>query len=598
MVRVRRLAPQIDPLRSGMAKLRRPPTQLLPDERMGSLAAGEPAAGTAWSAATVIIMVGIVARGIRVGFGGQPVLHGLDVTVGDGTRLGLVGPNGAGKTTLLRVLAGELAPEAGTVSAVGTVGHLPQEADRRAGETLLAYLARRTGTAAADAELQAAANALDGGGAAEAERYDAALQRWLDLGGADLETRAAEVVDDLGLGTAALTLETTALSGGQMARGQLAAILLSRFDVLLLDEPTNDLDLDGLERLERFVAGLAGALVVISHDREFLSRCITDVLELDPANRTAKAFAGGYDAYLEERERHRRHRREAYEKAAGQRQELVERVQSAREQSVRGALRAKHRAKDNDRIGRSMKIEAATKGAQKVRALETRLRHIEEKGIEEPRKEWELRLELPPAARSGDVVASLRGAVVRRGAFTLGPVDLDLRWADRVAITGPNGGGKTTLLQLLLGRLPAEEGTVALGRGVVVGELDQVRADFAGPSTVVEVLVDATGLAPVAARTLLAKFGLGAEHVTRPAASLSPGERTRAGLALLMARETNCLVLDEPTNHLDLPAIEQLEEALETYTGTLLLVSHDRRLLDAVSVTRTVRVEGGRVTEA
>jgi ATPase subunit of ABC transporter with duplicated ATPase domains len=382
-----------------------------------------------------------------------------------------------------------------------------------------------------------------------------------------------------------------------MARASLAAILLSRHDVLLLDEPTNDLDLDGLARLEAFVADLRGALVLVSHDREFLSRTITAVLELDPANKTAVVFAGGYDAYLEEREIARAQRRAAYEKASDTREALAGRVQAAREQSVRGAFRAKHRAKDGDRVAKGAKLEAATKGAQRVRSLETRLRHLDEEGITEPRKEWELRLELPAAPRSGDVVAALRGAVVRRGAFTLGPVDLDVRYGDRIAILGPNGGGKTTLLSLLLGRLEPVEGTASLGRGVVVGELDQVRREVTGDATVVDVLTATTEMEVADARTLLAKFGIGAVHVTRPAASLSPGERTRAMLALLMARATNCLVLDEPTNHLDLPAIEQLEGALGDYAGTLLLVSHDRRLLEAVPVTRTLHVADGHVTE-
>jgi ATPase subunit of ABC transporter with duplicated ATPase domains len=544
-------------------------------------------------------MAGIVARGVQVGFGGQQVLHGLDVTVAQGMRLGLVGPNGAGKSTLLRVLAGELIPKEGAVSVVGTVGHLTQEPGRAAhgGESLLAALARQTGTAAADDELQAAAAALDGGGEDAAERYDIALHRWMDLGGADLEARAAAVIEDLGLGAHALALDTTALSGGQLARASLAAILLSRHDVLLLDEPTNDLDLDGLARLERYVADWRGAMVVVSHDRAFLSATITDVLELDPANRTAQLFSGGYDAFLHEREVARRQRREAYEKSAGTREALQQRVQSAREQSVRGAFRAKHRAPDGDRAAKGARLEAATKGAQRVRSLETRLRHLDAAGVEEPRKEWRLRLELPAAPRSGDVVASLRGAVVRRGDFTLGPVDLDLRWADRVAILGPNGGGKTTLLAALLGGLQVDEGRAQLGRGVIVGELDQVRRDFAVPGTVVDVVSEGTGMKPGEVRTLLAKFGLAGAHVARPSASLSPGERTRAGLALLMARATNCLVLDEPTNHLDLPAIEQLEEALADYAGTLLLVSHDRRLLEAVPVTRTLHVAAGVLTE-
>jgi ATPase subunit of ABC transporter with duplicated ATPase domains len=539
----------------------------------------------------------LTARGIKVAFGATEVLHGVDVTVGEGQRVGLVGPNGAGKSTLLRVLAGELEPDKGTVSATGTVGLLPQEPDRLLGETLLGYLGRRTGVADAEAAMHAAADALGSDDAAAAEIYDRALHRWLDLGGADFDARATETVTSLGLAAGSLDVETAGLSGGQMARGALAAVLLSRFDVLLLDEPTNDLDLDGLARLEDFVLARRGGLAVVSHDREFLARTITDVLDLDPYNKVSRQFSGGWEAYLEERAVSRRHAREQYDEYAEKRGELRDRVQAAREQSVRGAVRAKRKAPDNDRAARGARIEAATAGAAKVRSLETRLARLDAEAVAEPRKEWQLRLDLPIAARSGDLVATLNHAVVRLGDFTLGPVDLDVRWADRVAILGPNGGGKTTLLHALLGRLPLTEGASSIGPGVVVGELDQVRREFSGGPTVTDVLQEGAGLLPEEARTLLAKFGLKAGHVERPAASLSPGERTRAGLALLMARQTNCLVLDEPTNHLDLPAIEQLEQALSTYRGTILLVSHDRRLLEAVPTSRTIHVEAGRLTE-
>ncbi len=542
-------------------------------------------------------MTTLVARGVTASYGGLPVLHGVDVVVSPGSRIGLLGPNGAGKTTLLKVLAGELRPDGGRVSATGTIGHLPQEPDRRPRETLLEYLGRRSGVSAADEVLQAAAAGLTDSSDAAATAYDVALQRWLDLGGADLDVRADQLCADLGLGGDLLHVETAGLSGGQMARASLAAVLLSRFDVLLLDEPTNDLDLDGLSRLEQFVSGLRGGLVVVSHDREFLSRTITGVLELDPYNKASREFAGGWDAYLDERAVARRHAREQYEAYADKRGELAGRVQSTREMSVRGALRAKNKAPDGDRVGRGARIEAATSAASKVRSLESRLAHLDADAVEEPRKEWELRIELPAAPRSGAVVATLRSAVVRRLSFTLGPVDLDLRWADRVAVLGPNGGGKTTLLQALLGRLPLSEGTATLGGGVIVGELDQVRREFSTETTVVDVLGAATDLPPEEVRTLLAKFGLKGPHVARPAASLSPGERTRAGLALLMARGTNCLVLDEPTNHLDLAAIEQLEAALTSYDGTLLLVSHDRRLLEAVPTTRTLQVVDGAVGE-
>jgi ATPase subunit of ABC transporter with duplicated ATPase domains len=272
-------------------------------------------------------------------------------------------------------------------------------------------------------------------------------------------------------------------------------------------------------------------------------------------------------------------------------------MQAAREQSVRGALRAKRKVPDNDRSARGARIEAATSGAAKVRSLETRLARLDAEAVTEPRKVWDLRIELPSAPRSGEIVATLTNAVVVRGDFTLGPVNLDVRWADRIAVLGPNGGGKTTLLQALLGHLALTSGSAVLGPGVVVGELDQVRREFAGGQTVVDVLAEATQLVPEEARTLLAKFGLRAAHVERAADSLSPGERTRAGLALLMARQTNCLVLDEPTNHLDMPAIEQLEQAVAGYTGTLLLVSHDRRLLEAVPTERRLHVAHGRVRE-
>ncbi len=218
--------------------------------------------------------------------------------------------------------------------------------------------------------------------------------------------------------------------------------------------------------------------------------------------------------------------------------------------------------------------------------------------VEEPRKEWQLRMSIATAPRSGAVVAVARAAVVRRGDFVLGPVDLQLDWQDRVAVTGPNGSGKSTLLALLLGRVAADEGGASLGSGVLVGEVDQARAAFEGDVPVGDAFArEVPEWTTADVRTLLAKFGLAGHQVGRPASSLSPGERTRAALALLQARGVNLLVLDEPTNHLDLPAIEQLEQAMESFDGTILLVTHDRRMLDTVRLTRRWHVEDGRVSE-
>jgi ATPase subunit of ABC transporter with duplicated ATPase domains len=539
------------------------------------------------------------ATGLAAGHGARALFADLDLVVGPGDVIGLVGANGAGKSTLLRLLAGEQEPEAGSVMlspANASVGHLPQEPERRSGETVAGFVARRTGVAAAEAAMEDAAHALADAAPGADDRYAVALETWLALGGADLQERSAATVASLGLGVD-LDTPMTSLSGGQAARAGLAALLLSRYDVLLLDEPTNDLDLDGLERLEQFVSGLRSPAVIISHDREFLARTVTRVVELDLAQQQVGVYEGGYDNYLAERVVARRHAREAYEDYAGTRERLEQRAVTQRNWMTVGVRNARRKKTDNDKFIPAFRAESAEKQAAKARQTERMIERLEV--VEEPRKEWELRMTIAAAPRSGSVVASASRAVVRRGDFTLGPVDVQVDWADRVVITGANGSGKTTLLGLLLGTLPADEGTAGLGSSVRLGEVDQARGLFLGPLPLARAFGEALPDWPDAeVRTLLAKFGLGAEHVHRPAESLSPGERTRAALALLQAREVNLLVLDEPTNHLDLPAIEQLEQALDSFGGTVLLVTHDRRMLADVHATRHWHVQDGRVTES
>ncbi len=392
----------------------------------------------------------------------------------------------------------------------------------------------------------------------------------------------------------------TALSGGQAARAGLAALLLSRYDVLLLDEPTNDLDLDGLARLERFVQELRSPAVIVSHDREFLARTVTKTVELDRAQQQIGVYAGGYESYLAEREIARRHAREAYEDYDDRLSGLRERMVTQRNWASQGVRNARKKQNDErDKHVKNFAKDSSEKQAAKVRQSERAIERLERDAVEEPRKEWELRMTIAAAPRSGTVVASASDAVVRRGGFTLGPIDVQVGWADRIAITGPNGSGKTTLLGMLLGRIPVDAGSAGLGAGVRVGEIDQARGLFLGPASLARAFGDAVpDLAESEVRTLLAKFGLGGDNASRPAESLSPGERTRAALALLQARGVNLLVLDEPTNHLDLPAIEQLEQALDGFGGTVLLITHDRRMLDTVRTTRRWELANGRLTES
>ena len=541
----------------------------------------------------------LLARDLAAGHADKTLFSGLDLVVAPGDVVGLVGVNGAGKSTLLRLLAGLEVPQSGRVSLSppdATVGYLPQEVERPAGETVAGHLARRTGVAAADAALETATTALTAGEAGADDAYSVALERWLALGGADLEERTGAMLAELGLAVDP-TMPMTGLSGGQAARVGLAALLLSRFDVLLLDEPTNDLDLDGLARLERFVTGQRVGMVVVSHDREFLARCVTSVVELDLAQQRVGVFGGGYESYLAERETARRHAREAFEEYADRKSGLEERGRMQRAWMDVGVRKAAAKKKDNDKIGRNFRVEQTEKQAAKARQTDRMIERLPE--VAEPRKEWELQYTIAAAPRSGSVVAVARDVVVRRGDFTLGPVNLQVDVGDRIGVTGPNGGGKSTLLAVLLERLPPAQGSARLGSSVAVGEVDQARGLLLGPDTLLRTFSDLVPDWPESeVRTLLAKFGLKSEHVLRSAISLSPGERTRAALALLQARGVNLLVLDEPTNHLDLAAIEQLEAALEEYTGTLLLVTHDRRMLESVSLNRRWQVEAGVVTEA
>ena len=540
-------------------------------------------------------MTELHARSITVSRGPLIVLQSVDVTLTSTRRVGIVGPNGVGKSTLLGALAGIVPIDDGIIRLTppnATVGYLRQEQERSPTETVTELLARRTGVAGATAALTAATMALAAGDDGADDTYSTALDRWLALGSADLESRIGSVWADLGLDARLLDQPTASLSGGEVARVGLAALSLSRFDVYLLDEPTNDLDLDGLERLERWIDELNAAVALVSHDRTFLGRTVTHVVELDEFSHTATEFGGGWAGYLDELENVRRHAWERYEVFESQRNQLARRAQQQREWASQGLSKLR-KSDEPDKNIRSFKLnqteQLAGKAARTARAIE-RL-----EVVDKPREPWQLRLTIPSPGRSGDVVVRLTAAVVDRGDFRLGPIDLTITFGERIALVGSNGSGKTTLLDTVLGRHELAGGQRWFGSSVVVGEVEQARLQLTGAASVLHSFIAATGWTTTDSRTLLAKFGLVADHVERAASSLSPGERTRASLALLMANGANLLVLDEPTNHLDLPAIEQLETALAGFVGTVLLVTHDRSLLENVALTRRVTVAGGRI---
>ena len=431
------------------------------------------------------------------------------------------------------VLLGEEEPDAGRIGRAPAgllVGYLAQERDLAPGEPLLRYLARRTGVTAAEAELDRLTERL-AEDPYEVGRYTEALERFLALGGDDLEARARAVCGELGLG-ARLDRPVAELSGGEAGRAALGAILLARFDVFLLDEPTNDLDLEGLARLESFLRDLPGGVVVISHDRAFLDVTVTRVAELQPGTHQLREWAGGWSEYEAARDAARARAYDAFERGQERRRDVATLLARRRTEARAGGAQA-------DRRGTHALMT-------KVRQAERALERVDAPG--KPFEPWELQLALDAGNRAGDLVVALRGAVAERpdAGFRIGPIDLDVASGERLVVTGANGTGKSTLLAALLGELPLAAGDRLVGRQTVIGTIDQRRAAYRGDEPLLDAFRARAGLVPEDARTLLAKFGLGSDHVGRPAGSLSPGERTRAQLAELQARHVNLLVLDGP----------------------------------------------------
>jgi len=318
--------------------------------------------------------------------------------------------------------------------------------------------------------------------------------------------------------------------------------------------------------------------VLVSHDRAFLDRTITRVVEIEAETRRVHEYAGTWSAYEAARARARAQHEAAYADYLDEKDRYSTLLATRRREahSLGGERKLARQTGGSDR-----RATNALRG--KVNQAKNHLERLEE--VEKPWTPWRLEMQFAAAPPTG-AIAELAGAVVEVGSFRLGPVDLELHFSDRLAVVGANGAGKTTLIRALVGDLPLASGSRRVGAAVVFGELTQARDLFQG--VLLDDVTSLSGLTATDARTLLARFALGADDIGRPASSLSPGERTRAALALLSARGVNCLILDEPTNHLDLEAIEELETALQTYEGCLIVVSHDRRFLERLDVSRTI----------
>jgi len=480
-----------------------------------------------------------------------------------GEKVGLVGPNGAGKTTLFRMVTGEEAPDTGqvTIEKLVSIGYFNQDVGEMSGRSAVAEVMDGAGpvssVAAEMASLEAAmcdpdqANDMD----AIVERYGEVQVRFEELGGYELEGRAREVLAGLSFSQEMMETDVGALSGGWKMRVALGRILLMRPDAMLLDEPSNHLDIESLIWLEEFLKGYEGALLMTSHDREFLNRIVTKIVEIDGGSLTT--YSGDYAFFERQRALNEKQQQAQFERQQAMLAKELKFIE-------RFKARASHAAQVQSRVKKLDKIER----------------------FEPPKRRQTVSFDFPAAPRSGDDVAVLKNVHKGYGSRTIYQgLDLTIRRKERWCVMGANGAGKSTLLKLVAGVTEPDSGTVAVGASVKMGYFSQHAMELLdGDRTVYESLEDKFPQANMGTLKALAGcFGFSGDDVEKRCRVLSGGEKARLVMAIMLFNPPNFLVLDEPTNHLDLDTKQMLISALATYEGTMLFVSHDRHFLAALS---------------
>lgn len=500
-------------------------------------------------------------KNISKGFNGQIVLQNVNLSVFGQERIALVGANGSGKSTLLKILAGILEPDEGKVEKTSNlkVVYFPQEIPQ---ENL-----KKTGRELLTQEMGITPERVLG-----------------EIG---------MLCKQLRFPVEKINARAETLSGGEKSKLMLIFILKSQADIFLLDEPTNNLDLQGLILLENFILTDKHGFLIVSHDRKFLDRLVAGVVEMNEEIHNVEIYHHvSYTSYLNERKRREKREQEAYEAYQIEKQRLLETARRKKQEAIKMARGPKQR-RDNDKYIVGFKKDRSKKIASRASAIEKQADRLQE--VKQHKHRLPLNLRFQFSKRSGNIIFRLKNIEVVRNHFRLGPLDWEVNYGDRIAILGPNGQGKSTLLQILTQERKIDNGFFSIGSMVKIGYLPQ-ETDFKSGEYLLDYFLRTIKINQSDARRILARFGFSTDDIKLSTQDLSSGEKSRLILATLMAQDINCLLLDEPTNHLDPEALDRLEQALKEFSGTIVMVSHDRYLIDQVGITKTCLMENGKLS--
>lgn len=509
-------------------------------------------------------------------YGSMTVLDDMSFSLEEGVRVGLVGSNGTGKSTLLKILAGEMNADSGTVTRQDglVIGYMPQDTSVGGDESVFEYIRRVSGFKRLEEEMSVSEVAL-----AEYERRH----------GYAFSSRMSAMLDGFGLGSIA-EKPLNRLSSGQKGKVFMTGVLLSDPDMLLLDEPTNNLDLSALLWLEQFLASTDMACIIVSHDRLFLDRLVRKIFEIDWHTRTLLVSNGTYSDYLERKRKEMARQQEAY---GAQQEEIGRLTDTANKKRQKAQKGARFMGTDNDKFLRGFKRDRAGASGKAAKAIEKRIEQMDR--VERPitRDALQIRLEAEKPNGSRDIVLRDLAVGYPKSDICVQVGTLTVEYGQRVAILGPNGSGKSTLLRSIRGELSPLSGTAEVGNALVIGNFTQEHQNLPREGTLLSFLSQRAGLTKERVYAFAKQYGFLETQVESSIGDLSPGGRARLLFAFFSALSANVLLLDEPTNHLDIEALDALEKMLETYTGTVIVVSHDRHFLHVVNPTDTYLIEGG-----